>query len=61
MLTIIASITALIALGMFCRNIMIKETPTQRINWTIWACDQAYLILVVTVILALLNNMKGTP
>ena len=56
MLTIVASITALIALGMFTRNMFIKDTPTQRINWCIWACDQAYLILVVTVLLALLKG-----
>jgi hypothetical protein len=61
MLTIVASLTALIALGMFVRNVMIKESPTYKINWVIWSCDQAYLILVLVTILALLNALGGKP
>jgi predicted lysophospholipase L1 biosynthesis ABC-type transport system permease subunit len=61
MLTIVASLTALIALWMFVRNVMIKESPTYKINWVIWSCDQAYLILVLVTILALLNALGGKP
>ena len=61
MLTIIASITALVALGMFVRNMFVRNTAASTVNLTIWAIDQAYLVLVFATIVALLNALKGQP